>query len=374
VEKDDLALIVSDKPASAAAMFTTNRVQAAPVRLSKQHLKASGGQVKAILINAGNANCATATGDKVALESCRAAAKLLRTQANRVLPASTGVIGVELDGSRIVNALPALARELNAARFPEVARAIMTTDTRPKVSFHSVRLQKGEVRFAGMTKGAGMIMPNMATTLAFLLTDAALTPAQLRPMLKAAADRSFHCLSVDSDTSTNDTAVVLANGASGVTPTPKERQVLQEILCWVMEDLAEQIALDGEGARKLVTICVRGARDSQSANQLARAIANSPLVKTAIAGSDPNWGRVLSAAGNAGVPFDPAKVDIWMQGIQVCKGGLAAPFAEDELKQKLDRRECSIRFSIGGSGKGESRFWTCDLTEDYIRINASYRT
>jgi glutamate N-acetyltransferase/amino-acid N-acetyltransferase len=374
VEKDDLALIVSEKPAAAAAIFTTNRVQAAPVRLARENLKGSGGQVKAILVNAGNANCATRTGDKVAQASCRAIAKLLRTQPNKILPASTGVIGVELDGSKIVNAAPALVETLDVGRFPDVARAIMTTDTRPKVAFHSVNLRAGEVRFAGMTKGAGMIMPNMATTLGFVMTDAAISPVHLRAVLRSAADRSFHCLSVDGDTSTNDTVAVLANGASGIEPSPRERKVLEEVLCWVMEDLAEQIASDGEGARKVITIRVLGAKDRESANRIGRAIANSPLVKTAIAGSDPNWGRIISAAGYSGVAFDPSKVDIHLQGTLVCRGGLAAPFDEDELKEKLDKRECSIKFVIGGSGEGEARFWTCDLTEDYIRINGSYRT
>jgi glutamate N-acetyltransferase/amino-acid N-acetyltransferase len=225
-----------------------------------------------------------------------------------------------------------------------------------------------------MTKGAGMIMPNMATTLGFVMTDAAISPVHLRAMLRNAADRSFHCLSVDGDTSTNDTVAVLANGAAGVEPTARERKVLEEVLCWVMEDLAEQIASDGEGARKVITIRVLGAKDRESANRIGRAIANSPLVKTAIAGSDPNWGRIISAAGYSGVAFDPSKVDIHLQGTLVCRGGLAAPFDEDELKEKLDKRECSIKFVIGGSGEGEARFWTCDLTEDYIRINGSYRT
>jgi glutamate N-acetyltransferase/amino-acid N-acetyltransferase len=211
----------------------------------------------------------------------------------------------------------------------------------------------------------------MATTLGFVMTDAVVALTELRAALKRAIDRSYNRISVDGDTSTNDTVVVLANGASGVKPPGK---AFEKALTEVLESLARQIARDGEGARKLVTIEVSGATSDPAAEQIARSIANSPLVKTAIAGSDPNWGRILSAAGNAGVVFDPRRANIDLQGVPVCRGGLAADFAEDELKRKLDERECSIRFAIGGSGRGRAIFWTCDLTEEYIRINASYRT
>jgi len=227
---------------------------------------------------------------------------------------------------------------------------------------------------AGMTKGSGMIQPRMATTLGFVMTDAQIPPAPLRGILKRAVERSYNRLSVDGDTSTNDTLVLMANGASGVRPDPKEMARLEEAITWVMEHLAQAIARDGEGAKKFVTILVSGAPSDEAAARMARAVANSPLVKTAIAGSDPNWGRILSAAGNAGVAFHPNRTDIWMQGVPVCRGGLAAPFSEDELKQKLDAPECEIRIAVRGKGKGEARFWTCDLTEGYIHINASYRT
>ena len=193
-------------------------------------------------------------------------------------------------------------------------------------------------------------------------------------MLKRGVERSYNRISVDGDTSTNDTLLLMANGASGVRPDAREMAMLEAALTDVMESLAQQIARDGEGAKKFVTILVTGTRDNGGAEKIARSIANSPLVKTAIAGSDPNWGRILSAAGNAGVPFDPANTDIHMQGVAVCRGGLAAPFSEPELKAKLDARDCEIRLAVGGKGKGEARFWTCDLTEGYIRINASYRT
>jgi glutamate N-acetyltransferase/amino-acid N-acetyltransferase len=373
-EKDDLALIVSGLPASAAAVFTQNRVQAAPVKLSRRNLQRSGGLAGAILVNAGNANCATRTGDAVALATSKAAAKLLKLPPAQVLPASTGVIGVELDPAKITDALPRLAAGLQPDRFEDAARAIMTTDLVPKTASAEVKLRRGVVRVAGMTKGSGMIQPLMATTLGFVLTDADVPPALLRAILKRSVERSYNRLSVDGDTSTNDTLLLLANGASGVRPDPGDRRKFEEAVAHVMESLAQAIARDGEGARKFITIRVTGTATDDGAARMARAIANSPLVKTAIAGSVPNWGRILSAAGNAGVAFDPAKTDIRMQQVPVCRGGLAAAFSEAELKQKLDAPECEILVTVRGKGKGGARFWTCDLTEGYIRINASYRT
>jgi glutamate N-acetyltransferase / amino-acid N-acetyltransferase len=374
VEKDDLALIVSGLPANAAAVFTQNRVQAAPVRLARRHIAASKGLAGAILVNAGNANCATRTGDAVALATVKAAARLLRLPVAQVLPASTGVIGVELDAKKITGALPSLVAGLNAGAFDAASRAIMTTDLVPKIASAEVKLRRGVIRIAGMTKGSGMIHPLMATTLGFVMTDANIPPAPLRAMLKRGVQRSYNCISVDGDTSTNDTLILLANGASGVRPDPKESAEVERAITGVLESLARQIARDGEGAKKLVTITITGAPSNDAAVRMARSIANSPLVKTAIAGSDPNWGRILSAAGNAGVAFDPAKADVHMQGVAVCKNGVAAPFSETELKSKLDAPECEIRLSLRGKGKGEARFWTCDLTEGYIRINGSYRT
>jgi len=374
VKKDDLALIVTGLPASAAAVFTQNRVQAAPVKLCRRHLKLSGGMVGAILVNAGNANCATRTGGAVALATSRAAAKLLKLPVSQVLPASTGVIGVELDPRKIIDALPKLVSGLGTHRFDDAARAIMTTDRVPKTAFAETSLRRGVVRVAGMTKGSGMIQPRMATTLGFVMTDASIPPAQLRAMLKRGVERSYNRISVDGDTSTNDTLVLLANGASGVRPDPRELPQVEEGIARVMESLAQAIARDGEGATKFITILVSGTSNDDGAARMARAIANSPLVKTAVAGSDPNWGRILSAAGNAGVAFDPSKTDVYMQGVMVCRGGLAAPFSEPGLKRKLDGAECEIRVAVRGQGKGTARFWTCDLTEGYIQINASYRT
>ncbi len=299
VKKDDLALIVSGLPAAAAAVFTQNRTQAAPVELCRRHLRVSHGVAGAILVNAGNANCATRTGRAVALATCKAAARLLRLPVSQVLPASTGVIGVELEPHKIIDALPRLAAGLNPGRFEDAARAIMTTDLVPKTAFAETTLRRGVVRVAGMTKGSGMIHPQMATTLGFVLTDAVLPAVELRAMLKRTVQRSYNRLSVDGDTSTNDTLVLMANGASGARPDKKELARVEEAVAEVMESLARAIARDGEGARKLITIVVTGASSDDAAARLARSIANSPLVKTAIAGSDPNWGRVLCAAGNA---------------------------------------------------------------------------
>ena len=372
--KDDLALIVSAMPANAAAVFTQNRVQAAPVVLARQNLRASKGKVGAILVNAGNANCATRTGERVAAATCRAAAKLLRLKPTEVLPASTGVIGVELDPKLIVDALPSLVGSLTEDGFERVSQAIMTTDKVPKTASAELKLRRGTIRIAGMTKGSGMIHPRMATTLGFVLTDAAIPVAALRRMLVEGNEQSYSRISVDGDTSTNDTLTLLANGASGVRPDPKELPLVQEAITGVLQSLARQIVRDGEGAKKLISIEVNGTKNDEAAATIARSIANSPLVKTAVAGSDPNWGRIICAAGNAGVPFDPRRVDIEMQGIVVCKAGLAAPFSENELKKKLDLPDCEIRFTIRDKGKGSATFWTCDFTKEYIEINASYRT
>jgi glutamate N-acetyltransferase/amino-acid N-acetyltransferase len=368
--RPDLAMIVSDTSASAAAVYTTNRVQAAPVRLGRKHLAASGGRASAVIVNAGNANCATRTGDRVALATARAVARALHVDVERVLPSSTGVIGVELDPKLITNALPELIEGLSAERFYDAAEAIMTTDTVRKTAV----VERDGFRIAGMTKGSGMIHPHMATTLAYVVTDAAVAPAGLKRALKRAVDISYNRLSVDGDMSTNDTLLVLANGASKRKITAANREVFQSALSEVCQSLAKQIAQDGEGASKLIEIVVTGAASEADAVRIARSIANSPLTKTAIAGSDPNWGRILCAAGYAGVEFDPSLTDVWLQGVRVCRRGLAAEYDEAALTHALDARECAIRVALGEKGPGTAKFWTCDLTHDYITINASYRT
>lgn len=373
-EKNDLALIVSTPPARAAAVFTRNMVQAAPVRLARKHLESSKGRVAAVLINAGNANCATRTGDRVALMSSRALAKALGCRVDHVLPCSTGVIGVELDPKLLTDPAVELVGKLSPAAFDDVANAILTTDTRQKIAWEEVPCEGGAVQVVGMTKGSGMIQPNMATMLAFVMTDAVVKRADLRRMLARGVERSFHSLTVDGDTSTNDTLLLLANGASNVKPHGAERELLAEAVARVMERLAEQIAADGEGARKLIIVRAQGFQSKKEAMRVARAVSNSPLVKTAIAGSDPNWGRILAAAGYSGAAFDPGDIDIDLQQMPVCRKGLAADYDEAALKEKLDAPQARIDIVHRRGGKGEARFFTCDFTEGYIRINGSYRT
>jgi glutamate N-acetyltransferase/amino-acid N-acetyltransferase len=368
-EKNDLALIVSDVAASAAAVFTTNRVQAAPVLVGKAHLEATGGRARAVLVNAGNANCATRTGMKVAEATSRAAARILKVRPEEILPSSTGVIGVELDRTLIEKALPKLAARLSPDAFDEAADAILTTDTVRKTAS---TCGPGFV-VAGMTKGSGMIHPGMATTLAFVMTDAAIAPGALRKHLRAAVEGSYNRLSVDGDMSTNDTLAVLANGASGTDITSRNAATFQAALDEVCQSLARQIARDGEGASHFVEIEVSGGKSDGEAARVARAIANSPLVKTAIAGADANWGRILCAAGYSGVNFDPGKTSIRLQKTLVCRNGLAARYDETALIEKLKSRDVSIQVSLG-SGNGKATFWTCDLTHGYIDINGSYRT
>ena len=371
---DDVGLICSDKLAMAAAVFTQNVVRAAPVQLTEQHLRSSGGKVAAILVNAGNANCATRTGEAVALSSAKAVAKALKTKTKYVLVASTGVIGVELNPKLLTAAAPKLVAALAPGGFDSVATAMMTTDLRMKTAFEEVVLSDGVIRIAGMTKGSGMIHPNMATTLGFVLTDVDLPAAALQKMLTAGIERSFNSLSVDGDMSTNDTVVLMANGASGVKPAKKELPVVAAAVSRVLESLAQQIAADGEGARKLVVIDTTGFKTDGDAREVARAIANSPLVKTAIAGSDPNWGRILAAAGYSGISFDPRKITVKLQDTLVCRHGLAVEIDEAALKQKLDMNRVDVSLAVEGGGSGKARFFTCDLTEGYIQINGSYRT
>lgn len=373
-ERDDVALIVADRPAQAAAVFTTNLVQAAPVQLARKHLAKSGGRVSALLVNAGNANCATRTGMQVALNSSKAVASALKTRTEFVLPASTGVIGVELDPKPLLHAVPKLMEQLSSDSFELVAKAILTTDTRMKIANEELRFKHGAVRVAGMTKGSGMIHPNMATTLGFVMTDADLSAKALRSILKHGIAGSFNSLTVDGDMSTNDVVALLASGASKAKMGSKEQFLVAESIARVLLSLAEQIAADGEGARKLIIVQTSGFATDDDAHKAARAISNSPLVKTAIAGSDPNWGRILAAAGYSGASFNPSRADVYLQDVLVCRKGLAVAMDEDAMKRRLDGDRVDIRLEIGRGGKGRARFFTCDLTEGYIRINGSYRT
>ncbi len=385
----DLALIASDTDAVASAVFTTNRVQAAPVVLSKAHLKWSRGRMRAIVVNAGNANCATgAAGNRAARATAKAAARELGCRTDQVLVCSTGVIGVPLRVNRILRALPRLRRAAASSvqSFKQLTRAILTTDTRPKWSAASCRIDGKAVRLLGCAKGAGMIAPNMATMLAFITTDAAISPWLLQRMLRVAVAETFNRITVDGDTSTNDTVAVLASGASGAAPVDGRGQnykTFQSALTQICRELALQIVADGEGARRVVEIEVRGAASAKAAEQVARAIANSPLVKTALAGADPNWGRILAAAGRAGVAFDPTRATIRLAGIRVFSHGRPLPFDERAAHQRLLKNCVSVQVDLDAKKRnskntiphaGSARVWTCDFTADYVRINADYRS
>ena len=373
----DLALILGDPPATTAAgLFTTNLVLAAPVLLSRQNLAESHGRCRAVLVNSGNANaCTGRKGMQTARESARAAAKLLSLQPAQVLLASTGVIGAPLELGLVTNQLPSLVESLSIENASAVARAIMTTDTFPKSCVVRSEVGGKPVYLAGIAKGAGMIHPRMATLLSFLTTDALIGPRTLQNLLRAAVQVSFNRITVDGDTSTNDTVVALASGASavGVRPGNTSWAWFLEGLTQLCQTLAKMIARDGEGAKKLVIVEVQGARKPSDAERIARAIANSPLVKTAIAGSDPNWGRIICAAGYSGALFDPNKVDIRVNDLLLCRDGVDAGFDEASARKELDRKEMTLRLDLH-QGKASAHIWTCDLTHDYITINASYRT
>lgn len=372
----DVALMVSTVPANSAAVFTTNKVKAAPVLLSQQRIRRST-TAQAILVNAGNANCATGAQGMVTSRATTAAvSRLLNIPVDAALVASTGVIGVPLDPARITKHLPELVRHLHPDGHRGVSRAIMTTDTVPKLASRSVRIGGKTVKLLAMAKGAGMIHPRMATMLGFFFTDAALDPKFLRRATKRMADLSFNRISVDGDTSTNDTVFLLANGEAGNRIIREDGPGAKEFFA-ALVDLAQELAIrlvrDGEGASKVAEIRVEGSRSEKQAEAIARAIALSPLVKTAIAGADPNWGRIICAAGYAGVELNPAKVDIYLNRMRVCKAGGAAEFNEAAATKLLSGKDILIRVVIG-TGKAEARFWTCDFTNEYIRINASYRT
>lgn len=375
----DLAVISSDTPASAAAVFTQNLVVAAPVVISKQHLRASQGRMCAIIINSGNANCATGkAGDDAAHRTVAETAKRVGCAPQEIIVCSTGVIGVPLAVDKILRALPKLAhnRRPSARSFAELSLAICTTDTRPKTAAASFKMAGKRVHMVGCAKGAGMIHPNLATTLAFVVTDAAIAPTLLQKTLRDVAGRTFNAISVDGDSSTNDTLAVLANGAAGG-PAIRTGTAAHKAFSAALEDvcrsLALQIVADGEGAQRVIEIEVRGAKTEAAAKKIAETIATSPLVKTAFAGGDPNWGRVFAAAGRSGVPFDPAKVDITMAHVPVLRNGQPLAFNERAASNRLLAEHVPIVLHLH-QGPASARYWTCDFTAEYVRINASYRT
>ena len=379
--KMDLAAVVAVKGANGAAMFTKNQVVAAPVTVGRRHLAATGGRVAAVLVNAGNANCATGQpGIDACVQTCAAAAETFGCIFDEVFPSSTGIIGVPFPGDKVIAALPALKAELGDSHdHAELfARAIMTTDTKMKVAQAAVDVDDAQVRIWGAAKGAGMIHPQLgpphATMLVYLFTDIAAESEELRGVLEAAVERSFNSISIDGDTSTNDTVLLLASGASGVKLNERSSQAFADALKVVCSSLAFQIVDDGEGVGHVVTLHITNARTEAEAKQVAKAIAHSPLCKTAWSSGDPNWGRLLAAAGYSGVAFDPAQVTITIGGQPVFEFGVRSPaFNEARAHAAMMAREYTIHLDLG-SGKAECRFLTCDLTEEYVRINADYST
>lgn len=371
----DLALLVADWGCAAAAVFTTNRAQAAPVIVSREHLK--GGQARAVVVNAGCANAATGEpGMADAREMAAVTARELGCRPNEVVVASTGVIGVRLPMDKvragITQATAALSPEGGAA----AARAILTTDTRPKEAMVEFSVDGHGARVGAMAKGAGMIAPNMATMLAFFTTDAAVEPRLLQRALREAVGQSLNRITVDGDMSTNDMAVVLASGALSTRAIMEEGKAYDSFR-WALGEasrkVAEMIVRDGEGATKLAEVRVEGARVESDADRVARTVAESPLVKTALHGGDPNWGRILGAVGRCGVELDINKVDIWLGDVWVAQGGRARTYDESAAHQALLADPVRIRIGLG-EGRAVGWMWTCDLSRAYVDINAHYRS
>ncbi|HTV07135.1 MAG TPA: bifunctional glutamate N-acetyltransferase/amino-acid acetyltransferase ArgJ [Acidobacteriaceae bacterium] len=377
--KPDFAVAVADQPASAAALFTANRVKAAPLIVGAHHLEKSGGNVRIVAVNAGNANCATGDIGLAACKTvCAAAATAFGAVEHEVFPSSTGVIGVPLPAEKLVAALPSVERDLaaDAENFAAFSHAILTTDTRPKIAAATLTIDGKTVRIAGVCKGAGMIFPQLvphATMLVYIFTDAAIDPADLNRMLRDAVEVSFNRISIDGDTSTNDTILLLASGATRAKVTPGNSD-FTAALREVCTSLAKQVVDDGEGVTHVVELQIEGAASDADALKVARAIAHSPLVKTAWAGCDPNWGRLMAATGYSGADVDPERIAIWFGGQQICiNGGRVPDFDEQRAHSYLKNREFSIRIALG-VGSGQCRFWTTDLTTEYVHINADYST
>ena len=373
----DFALIVADEPASAAASFTANLVIAAPIIVDKENLRATGCRVRVVAINAGNANCAAGEpGMAAARATCAAAAQLFHCPPEQVFPSSTGIIGVPLPAEKLISALPELAASLGSelGQFRQAAQAILTTDTVEKTAFARLEIDGKEVRIAAFCKGAGMIHPQLvphATMLVYVLTDAAVEPAVLDGYLRQAVEVSFNRISVDGDTSTNDTVLLLASGASGVSIGAGNGEFAAAVT-QVCASLARQVVADGEGVSHVVELRIEGAATDTDALKVAKAIAHSPLVKTAWAGGDPNWGRLAAAIGYSGAKIDPNRIDIHFGGLPICRdGGRAPEFDEAAAHAYIAQREFSIAIQLH-QGAGACVFWTTDLTHEYIHINADY--
>lgn len=373
-EKPDLGIIFSGKPAAITGVFTTNKVKAAPVRLDINRIKSGKGQ--AIIINSGNANaCTGETGIKDASEMTKITARELGIKENLVYVSSTGIIGVPLPMAKIRKAIPEAVKELSPLSFDKLSYAIMTTDTFPKVEVKRVRLGSKVGTIAGMAKGSGMISPNMATMLSYIVTDINIDRNALDLALKTAVKHSFNRLVVDNDMSTNDTVMLMANGILGnipITQRSSDYKVFEDALIKLSYNLAKKIAIDGEGATKLIEVKVKGARTEADAEKIARAIASSMLVKTAIYGQDPNWGRIISAIGYSNAAVDEKKIGIYINKCKIVSKGIKNKTAKISKKLFTDK-EITITVDIG-IGKRDASILTCDLTEKYIKINAEYST
>jgi glutamate N-acetyltransferase/amino-acid N-acetyltransferase len=390
----DVGLLVCDDVATAAAVFTTNRVFAAPVKIGREHVKS--GRLRGVVVNAGNANaCTGRQGEKDAIRMCALSASVLKCRPREILPSSTGIIGHLLPMPKVERGIVEAAQYLGSSLEHShlFADAILTTDTRRKSAAVRFKIGRNHVTLAGVCKGSGMIGPRMslsgakapglqsrglkgkhATMLAYLTTDAEISAAQLRRLLASASDASFNAVTVDDHMSTNDTACILASGVSGATiRSARETQTFADALDEVCRSLAHQIAADGEGATKVVAITVRRAKSEAAARAMARAIANSPLVKCAMHGNDPNWGRIVSAAGLAGVPFDPDRCALTLQGTTVFRAGRPLAFDAAAVSEALGAKDVIVDLDCRG-GSGKATVWTCDLSKEYVAINADYHT
>ena len=373
--RKDLALIASEGPAAAAAVFTKNRVKSPSVTAGARHVRS--GRLQAVVVNSGNANACTGPGGLRDAETmCAETARHLDIDPRGVLPSSTGIIGVRLPMDKINRGIAAAAAALSPGAFQDAAQAIMTTDNGPKIAAATCRVGGRTVHIAGIAKGAGMIAPNMATMLCYVLTDAAVAPAALRPMVRRATDATFHAITVDGDTSTNDTVLCLANGVAGnsrITLGGEGEDVLEREMTRVMKELALKIVADGEGTTKLVEVRVDGARSVAEARKVAFTVANSKLVKTAFFGQDPNIGRFMMAIGNAGVPVVEETIDVALGSVKVVRRGLAVGTRESAAAKVMRRPSFTVRISLG-MGDAATSVWTSDLGHEYVRINSDYRT
>ncbi len=378
--KRDVVVFALDEGASVAGVFTQNRFCAAPVQVCREHLAAPGQGIRAMVVNTGNANAGTgADGLARARQTCDAAASLLKLQAAQVLPFSTGVIMEPLPVERIVAGLPAALADLQEGHWPQAAEGIMTTDTVPKAASRQLQLGGRLVTVTGISKGAGMIRPNMATMLGFLATDAAVSPVLLQALVREAADQSFNRITIDGDTSTNDSFVLVATHQAGNALVSDlesaDGKALRGALNGVAQELAQAIVRDGEGATKFITVQVDGGRSTDECRQVAYAIAHSPLVKTAFFASDPNLGRILAAVGYAGISdLDQSLIDLYLDDVRVAhQGGRRSEYQEADGQRVMKQPEITVRVVLN-RGPADATVWTCDFSYDYVRINADYRS